>query len=135
MHPNAKSIDLYALLPAAYRTEDAARGYPLRALLELASRQARLLHDDIGGLWDDCFIETCADWVIPYLGDLVGNNPLPQAGARNQSAVILDGATYKKFAEEETTVTEVAGEFYWRIKLGEKCTMTDFVAPPFIASR
>lgn len=59
----------------------------------------------------------------------------PQAGLNNQSAVILDGTTYRKFAHEETRITEVAGEFYWRIKLGEKCTMTDFVAPPLIASK
>ena len=29
-------------------------------------------------LWDDFFIETCDDWVIPYLGALVGTNLLPQ---------------------------------------------------------
>ena len=67
------SLDLYSLLPAVYRIRDSERGYPLRALLGLISTQAELVKTDIDGLWDDLFIETCADWVIPYIGDLVAN--------------------------------------------------------------
>ena len=73
---NTDSTDLYSLLPAIYRIRDAERGYPLRALLGLVSRQAGLVKADIDGLWDDLFIETCADWVVPYIGDLVANNPI-----------------------------------------------------------
>jgi hypothetical protein len=71
-----RTPDLYEHLPALYRILDAERGYPLRALLEIISVQAGLIKEDIDGLWDDFSIETCADWVIPYIGDLVGNNPL-----------------------------------------------------------
>jgi hypothetical protein len=73
---NTNSIDLYSLLPAIYRIRDSERGYPLRALLGLISTQAALVKADIDGLWDDLFIETCADWVVPYVGDLVANNPI-----------------------------------------------------------
>ncbi len=73
---NTNSIDLYSLLPAIYRIRDSERGYPLRALLGLISGQAALVKADIDGLWDDLFIETCADWVVPYIGDLVANNPI-----------------------------------------------------------
>ena len=73
---NTNSLDLYSLLPAIYRIRDSERGYPLRALLGLISQQAALLKSDIDGLWDDLFIETCADWVVPYIGDLVANNPI-----------------------------------------------------------
>jgi hypothetical protein len=73
---NTNSLDLYSLLPAIYRIRDSERGYPLRALLGLISAQASLVKTDIDGLWDDLFIETCADWVIPYIGDLVANNPI-----------------------------------------------------------
>lgn len=48
---------------------------------------------------------------------------------------LLDGVSYKAFAKEQTTITEVAGEFYWRIKVGEACAMTDYIAPPLIASK
>ncbi len=67
---------LYDLLPAVYRERDAAEGWPLRALMEIIGEQAELVRSDIDGLWDDLFIETCRPWVIPYIGDLVGNDLL-----------------------------------------------------------
>ncbi|HEY5958846.1 MAG TPA: hypothetical protein VIV60_19930 [Polyangiaceae bacterium] len=67
---------LYALMPTIYRELDATRGYPLRALLRIIETQSDLLELDIGQLWDDLFIETCRPWVIPYIGDLVGNRLL-----------------------------------------------------------
>ena len=79
------SLDLYSLLPAVYRIRDAERGYSLRAFLGLVSGQAQVLKADIDGLWDDLFIETCAGWVIPYIGDLVANNPLPEGVVRRRA--------------------------------------------------
>jgi hypothetical protein len=81
------SLDLYSLLPAIYRIRDAESGYPLRALLGLIGRQAQVVKTDIDGLWDDLFIETCAGWVIPYIGDLVANNPLPEGVIRRRADV------------------------------------------------
>ncbi len=67
---------LFELLPATYRISDAENGDGLRALLRLVTGQADELRDDIQQLWDDFFIETSQRWVIPYIGDLVGNIPL-----------------------------------------------------------
>ena len=67
---------LYDLLPAVYREQDADQGYPLRALLRIISGQVDVVEQDIAGLWNDLFIETCRSWVIPYIGDLVSNNAL-----------------------------------------------------------
>src|SRR4051794_13739021 len=67
---------LYNLLPAVYRERDATEGYPLRALLGIISTQAILVEEDIEQLYNDLFVETCEPWVIPYIGDLVSNNPL-----------------------------------------------------------
>jgi len=68
--------NLYKLLPAIYRIRDAERNEPLHALLEIIQEQVNAVIEDIDGLYDDWFIETCADWVVPYIGDLVGNKPL-----------------------------------------------------------
>ncbi len=81
------SIDLYNLLPAVYRIRDAGNGYPLRAFLQIISAQAGFVKDNIDGLWDDLFIETCAPWVIPYIGDLVANNPLHDVVTRGRADV------------------------------------------------
>ena len=67
---------LYDLLPATYRIADAEHGEALRALLAMVTGQADQLRDDIQQLWDDFFIETSQRWVVPYIGDLVGNIPL-----------------------------------------------------------
>ncbi|MBN1511752.1 MAG: hypothetical protein JXB13_07040, partial [Phycisphaerae bacterium] len=88
-------LDLYELLPAVYRIDDAQQGYPLKAMLECISRQVTLLHDDIAGLWDDFFIETCADWVIPYIGDLVANRPLHEA-VRGRRADVARTIYYRR---------------------------------------
>lgn len=52
-------------------TAKTARG-PLQSLLMLIDEQFQLLLDDLIQRYDDEFIETCAPWVIPYIGDLIG---------------------------------------------------------------
>lgn len=71
---------LYDLLPAVYRLRDADRGYPLRALLAVIAEQVNVVDADIAQLYENWFIETCQDWVVPYIGDLVGYTPLYEAG-------------------------------------------------------
>ena len=63
---------LYALLPVVHRMRDADRGYPLRALLRVIAEQVNVVDADIAQLYDNWFIETCQEWVVPYIGDLVG---------------------------------------------------------------
>jgi hypothetical protein len=52
-------------------TAKASRG-PLQSLLMLIGEQLAAVAYDIDQLYDDQFIETCAPWVIPYIGDLIG---------------------------------------------------------------
>lgn len=63
---------LYNLLPAVYRLRDAGQGYPLKALLRVIAEQVNVVEDDIAQLYDNWFIETAQDWLLPYIGDLVG---------------------------------------------------------------
>lgn len=71
---------LFDLLPVVHRQRDAAAGWPLRALLRVIAEQANLIEADIEQQYDNWFIETCADWVVPYIGDLVGYRPVFDAG-------------------------------------------------------
>ncbi|MEO7052008.1 MAG: hypothetical protein ABI128_10120, partial [Rhodanobacter sp.] len=70
---------LYELLPVVYRMRDAGQGFPLRDFLRVLATQANLLEQDIARLYDNWFIETCDDWVVPYLGELIGYSLLPEA--------------------------------------------------------
>src|ERR1051326_1832390 len=63
---------LYQLLPAIYRVRDAQLGEPLKALVALLADQGAVLEEDIAQLYDNWFIETCEEWVVPYIGDLLG---------------------------------------------------------------
>src|SRR5262249_60918235 len=73
---SANSDRLYDLIPSVYRMRDADQGYPLRGLLRVISEQVDVVEADIGRLYDNWFIETCEDWVVPYLADLIGYQPL-----------------------------------------------------------
>ena len=47
----------------------------LDLLLAGVDEQVELLAADIDSVWDDLFIESCADWAVPYIGALVGLPP------------------------------------------------------------
>jgi hypothetical protein len=86
---------IYRLLPGVIRLRDDEQGYPLRDLLRVVGEQADLLEDDIRRLYDNLFIETCEQWVVPYIGDLLGYRPLhllapacDDSGARRSALLI-----------------------------------------------
>ena len=59
--------------------EKAARG-PLRALLTAFADEIAVMEENLHQLYDDLFIETGAEWAIPYIGDLIGYEPLHARG-------------------------------------------------------
>jgi hypothetical protein len=73
---------LFRLLPSVHRIRDAALGDPgpLRSLFEAFGEEIGVLEESLDQLHDDLFVETCAEWVIPYLGDLIGYEPLHALG-------------------------------------------------------
>jgi hypothetical protein len=71
---------LYDLLPAVYRERDASLGFPLQALLQVISEQVEVVQEDIVQLYDNWFIETCQEWVVPYIAELVGYRTVHDAG-------------------------------------------------------
>jgi hypothetical protein len=71
---------LYQLLPAIYRIRDAEQGSTLQALISVLAQQAEVMEEDLAQLYDNLFIETCAPWVVPYIGDLIGTGAVNRAG-------------------------------------------------------
>lgn len=81
MSVEAKTV--FELLPAIHRIRDAelaraqglARG-PLEELIAVLAEQVGVMEESLDQLYEDLFIETCADWVVPYIGDLIGYESL-----------------------------------------------------------
>ena len=90
---------LWALLPAVYRTDDTdpsgAPG-PLQELLNRVGAQAAVVRRSLDRLWADQSIETCDDWVIPYIGDLLGTNLVNGLDARAQRLDVAKTIYYRR---------------------------------------
>jgi len=78
--PSFTGDRLYTLLPAALRRRDSESGNALRALFDIVAEQIAVVDADIERLGENWFIETCEEWVIPYLGDLLGVRGVHQVG-------------------------------------------------------
>jgi hypothetical protein len=89
---------LYKLLPALHRLRDKAEGEPLEALLALFAKELGALEENLEQLYDDQFIETCAEWVAPYIGELVGYRPLHGVATRISSprAEVANTIAYRR---------------------------------------
>ena len=102
---------LRSLVPAYYRRLDAAHPAaiqgegPLHALLELLADQSGVVEEDIARLYDEWFIETCSDWVVPYIGALVRARPLPSSPPGGQRAYVANTLGYRR-AKGTVAVTE-----------------------------
>jgi hypothetical protein len=114
---------LYALLPEMYRDADAGQGFPLRALLRLIGGQVELVRGDIQQLWDNFFAETCQQWAIPYIGDLVSNKALhdidlaPDATTAESLFTDLAGPNLRPISPVRTRA-DVAKTIYYRRRKG-----------------
>jgi len=108
MNPEAEK--LYQLLPALYRIRDAEQGFPLQALCALLAEEIAVLRENLDQLYDDQFIETCAEWVAPYIGDLIGYRTLHGVTARTVSAraEVANTIAYRRRKGTATVLEQLA---------------------------
>ena len=64
----------YDRLPAHYRAYDAEEERRSSTLLQAVGEQVANVRQDLDALEENFFIETCEEWVVPYLAALVGTN-------------------------------------------------------------
>jgi len=90
---------LWQLLPAVYRTADAGSSGgqgPLRELVNRIGPQMAVVRRSIDRLWADQSSETCDDWVIPYLGDLLDTNLISNLGPAAQRLDVANTIRYRR---------------------------------------
>ena len=78
-------------LPEIYRIRDAEQFPPdqFKAYLKIFEVTFGAIHENIEALYHDLFIDTCDDWVIPYIADLLGTSHL-QGEAQTLRADVAD---------------------------------------------
>ena len=90
---------LWALLPEVHRSDDTnADGSPgpLHEILNRVGTQVAVVRRSLDRLWADQSIETCDDWVIPYLADLLDTNLISGLGAPAQRLDVANTIHYRR---------------------------------------
>lgn len=90
---------LWNLLPAVYRaldTDNFNSNGPLREMVNRIGAQAAILRRSIDRMWEDQSIETCDDWLIPYIGQLVATNLVANLNARAQRLDVANTIDYRR---------------------------------------
>ena len=104
---------LWNLIPAIYRFEDTDsydRNGPLRELVNRIGQQAAILRRATDRLWDDQSIETCDDWVIPYIADLLDARLVSGLAAREQRLNVAKTIYYRRRKGTVAVLEELASD-------------------------
>ncbi|MDC7341105.1 hypothetical protein PQR15_37360 [Streptomyces lydicus] len=101
-----------ALLPAhLWALDDRSEG-TLQALLSAVAEELAVLEGDLGDLYDGWFVETCEEWLLPYVADLIGlAEPLPDLGdGVSWRTVVANTLSHRRRKGTATVLEQLAGE-------------------------
>jgi hypothetical protein len=104
---------LWNLLPAIYRSEDSSEfgvNGPLREMVNRIGAQAAVLRRSIDRLWEDQSIETCDDWVVPYIADLLATRLVASQNARGQRLDVAKTIYYRRRRGTVGILEEIASD-------------------------
>ena len=104
---------LWRLLPEVYRAEDSADPEvtgPLQELVKRIGGQAAIVRRGLDRLWDDQSIETCDDWLIPYIGDLLATNLVASLDAPGQRLDVAKTIYYRRRKGTPALLEELAAD-------------------------
>ncbi|HTL34343.1 MAG TPA: hypothetical protein VL326_14550 [Kofleriaceae bacterium] len=114
---------LWGLLPAIYRADDSAdfnQPGPLREMVERIAAQAAVVRRSIDRLWEDQSIETCDDWVIDYLGDLLATNLVASLDAPGRRLDVAKTINYRRRKGTVGLLEELATDITrWSVRVVE----------------
>jgi hypothetical protein len=117
------SDKLWQMIPAIYRTLDTdsfnSNG-PLREMVNRIGASAAVLRRSIDRLWEDQSIETCDDWVIAYIGDLLATNLVNSLDARGQRLDVANTVYYRQRKGTVAILEEIAADITgWNVRIVE----------------
>lgn len=114
---------LWATIPEHYRELDGLqepRGV-LRGFIEVLAQQAATLRRSNDRLWDDQFIDLCADWAVPYIGELVATRMVSALNLRGRRVDVAKTIYYRRRAGTPRILEELIADITgWEGKLVEE---------------
>jgi len=90
---------LWNLLPAIYRaldTDQLGADGPLREMANRIGATTAVLRLSIDRLWENQSIETCDDWVIPYIAELLGTRLVQGLDSSGQRLDVANTIAYRR---------------------------------------
>jgi hypothetical protein len=109
---------LFELLPQLYHIYDKGDG-SLKGFLEAIGETLDDMEQNISELYGDSFIESCNDWVVPYIGHLIGARLIDTDGNRNRQEV-MKTIHWRKRKGNIESLEEMAGNITnWGVKAAE----------------
>ncbi len=104
---------LWSLLPALYRAEDTDaldRNGPFREIVNRIGVQAAILRRSLDRMWEDQSIESCDDWVIAYIADLLATNLVASLDPRGQRLDVAKTIYYRRRKGTVAMLEELAAD-------------------------
>ncbi len=114
---------IWALIPEYYREQDGLAEPPgiLRGFVEVLAQQAAVLRRSNDRLWDDQYIDLCAEWAVPYLGELVGTRMVSALNRRGRRVDVAKTIYYRRRAGTPRILEELIADMTgWEGKLVEE---------------
>ena len=114
---------IWELIPAFYRDEDGRADRPgvLRALTHIIAQKAAVLRRSSDRLWEDPYIESCDNWAVPYIGDLVDTRMVSALDLRGRRVDVAKTIYYRRrkgtLRVLEELISDIAG---WEGKVTEE---------------
>ena len=107
---------LWQLLPAIYRAGDATDSVPgpLQELVNRIGAQTATVRRSIDRLWENQSIETCDDWVVPYIGDLLATRLVSCLDARAQRLDVAKTIYYRRHSGTLGVLEDLAADIAGR---------------------
>jgi len=114
---------LWKLMPEAYRAADSdvvdQKG-PLRELCARIGAQVAIVRRSIDRTWEDQSIESCDDWVVPYIADLLGTNLISGSDLPGQRREVANTIDYRRRKGTVALIEELAHDITgWEVKVVE----------------
>jgi len=114
---------IWASIPEHYRDQDGLAKPPgvLRGFVEVLAQQAATLRRSNDALWDDQFIDLCAEWAVPYIGELVATRMVSALVPRGRRVDVAKTIYYRRRAGTPRILEELIADITgWEGKLVEE---------------